>query len=503
MEVSTPFDAALAALLEAWKARDDLRRQGDTDHAAIRSAWVELDRARAWARKARGQLVWSFDRRDDPRTWLPPASTRRVQEITQGLQGLGTNGLGEQLDALINRNRRIHRRECVNLNPATNAMNPHAERAMAAGLGTRPSLGYPGEKYETGLEAIEAIEVIAAELAAHVFGVTFVEHRVASGSMANLYAFMATCQPGDAIIVPPPEVGGHVTHHDPGAAGLYGLRIHHAPVADRGYTVDVDGLAAMAREVRPRLITLGGSMNLAPHPVAEVAAIAREVDARLLFDAAHVCGLIAGGVWPNPLAEGADLVTMSTYKSLGGPPGGLLLTDDEVLAARIEAIAHPGLTANFDAGGTVALAFTMLDWIDCGRGYARAMVEAARTLADLLADLGLPVWGPDPQGPGSHQLALDASRRGGGTAMSLHLRRANLLTSAIGLPRPLVGDVRGPGVRMGTPEIVRWGIVGEALPQLASFIAQAWEREDPEALAGRVSRFRSEFRTIGHIRQRD
>ncbi len=502
MEVRTPFDAALAALLKAWKARDDLRQQGDPDGAAVRAAFVELDRARAWVRKASGQRVWSFDRREDPRTWLSPVSQARIREITQGVQGLGTNGIGTRLDALISRNRRIHRRECVNLNPATNVMNPHAERAMAAGLGTRPSLGHPGEKYETGLEAIEEIEVIAAELCAQVFGATFVEHRVASGSMANLYAFMATCEPGDAIIVPPPEVGGHVTHHEAGAAGLHGLVIHHAPAAGQGYTVDLDGLAALAREVRPRLITLGGSMNLAPHPVAEVRAIADEVGARVLFDAAHVCGLIAGGVWPNPLDEGADLMTMSTYKSLGGPPGGLVVTDDEVLAARIEAIAHPGLTANFDVGTTVALAFTMLDWIDCGRAYAREMVDVARLLADCLADLGLPVWAPAPTGPGSHQLAIDASRRGGGTAMSQHLRRANLLVSAIGLPRPLVADVPGPGVRMGTPEIVRVGIVGDALPQLASFIAQAWEREDPEAIADRVSRFRAEFRTIRHIRQR-
>src|SRR5690606_27309235 len=151
----------------------------------------------------------------------------------------------------------------------------------------------------------------------------------------NLYAFMATCQPGDAIIVPPPSIGGHVTHARDGAAGLYGLRIHHAPVDAGRYTVDVAGVAELAERVRPALITIGGSLNLLPHPVAELRAVADRVGARLLFDAAHACGMLAGGRWPNPLREGADLVTMSTYKSLGGPPAGLVLTDDEELAARI------------------------------------------------------------------------------------------------------------------------------------------------------------------------
>ncbi|HAW47019.1 MAG TPA: serine hydroxymethyltransferase, partial [Roseovarius sp.] len=98
--------------------------------------------------------------------------------------------------------RRIHDDECFNLNPATNVMNPRAEALLASGLGSRPSLGYPGDKYETGLEAIEEIEVIAAGLAAQVFGARYAEIRTPSGAIANLMGFMATCQPGDTIIAP-------------------------------------------------------------------------------------------------------------------------------------------------------------------------------------------------------------------------------------------------------------------------------------------------------------
>ena len=111
-----------------------------------------------------------------------------------------------EIDRLIAWNRQIHDADCVNLNPATNAMNPRAEAALASGLGARPSLGYPGDKYEMGLEAIERIEVICAELACEIFGAKYAEIRVASGALGNLYAFMATAKPGDAIIVPPPAI---------------------------------------------------------------------------------------------------------------------------------------------------------------------------------------------------------------------------------------------------------------------------------------------------------
>src|SRR5690606_8581904 len=123
--------------------------------------------------------------------------------------------------------------------------------------------------------------------------------------LANLYVFMAAARPGDTIIVPSPQVGGHVTHHDPGAAGLYGLKIVTAPVDAQRYTVDLPGLREQARALKPKVISIGGSLNLLPHPVAEIREIADEVGAKVLFDAAHLSGLIAGHAWQQPLAEGA------------------------------------------------------------------------------------------------------------------------------------------------------------------------------------------------------
>src|SRR5277367_3064153 len=180
------------------------------------------------------------------RDWVPAACEDYILGIAGRTAGASADAIEAEIQSQIAANRTIHLQDCVNLNPATNAMNPRAEAALASGLGSRPSLGYPGDKYEMGLEAVEQIEVIAAELAAEIFGARFAEIRVASGAMANLYAFMATAAPGDRVIVPPASIGGHITHHQPGAAGLYGLEIHAAPVDADGYTVDVARLAVQA-----------------------------------------------------------------------------------------------------------------------------------------------------------------------------------------------------------------------------------------------------------------
>lgn len=403
-----------------------------------------------------------------------------------------------RIDHLISRNSAIHDLECFNLNPATNVMNPRAEAALSRGLGSRPSLGYPGDKYEMGLEAIEEIEVIAAELACEIFDANFAEIRVGSGALANLYGFMALAKPGDCIIAPPATVGGHVTHHAAGCAGLYGLVTHPAPVKADGYTVDVDRLRDLALKTRPKIITIGGSLNLFPHPVADIRQIADEVGAKVLFDAAHQCGIIAGKAWANPLAQGAHLMTMSTYKSLGGPAGGLIVTNDAEIAERLDHIAFPGMTANFDAAKSAALAITLLDWRDFGAAYAKAMIDLSRALAKELADLGLPVFSTDLGATASHQFAIEAASFGGGQAASKTLRKAGFLACGIGLP---IADVAGDmnGLRIGTPELVRRGVTVADAPALARLIADGLRSNDPASIGPRTAELRRRFTGLHYI----
>ena len=432
-----------------------------------------------------------------PRPWVPAACETIIQRLATEA-GKTSHQVATRLDALIAKNREIHDQDCFNLNPATNVMNPRAEAALASGIGSRPSLGYPGDKYEMGLEAIEEIEVIAAELAAEVFHARYAEIRVASGALANLYGFMALAKPGDSIIAPPGSIGGHVTHHAAGCAGLYGLTTHAAPIDADGYTLDLKALADLAHAVRPKIITVGGSLNLFPHPVAEVRKIADQVGAKVLFDAAHQCGIIAGGTWANPLTEGAHLMTMSTYKSLGGPAGGLIVTNDAAIAERLDANACPGHTANFDAAKSAALAYTLLDWRDHGAAYAKAMTDLARALAEELQTLGLPVFAADRGATTSHQFAIEAAPFGGGQAASKTLRKAGFLACGIGLPIPEVpGDMNG--LRIGTPELVRRGVTPADAPALAALIAEGLRSNAPETVAPRTKALRARFQGLHYV----
>ena len=432
------------------------------------------------------------------RPWVPAGCEALVQTVAQTTANQDVDAVASELGRLVEENHRIHDVDSINLNPATNVMNPKAEAMLSAHLGTRASLGYPGDKYEMGLEAIERIEVMAAELAAEVFGARYVEVRVGSGALANLYVFMATCQPGDTIIAPPAEIGGHVTHHAAGAAGLYGLKTVPAPVHADGYTVDVAALRILAREVKPKLLTIGGSLNLFPHPVSAIREIADAVGAYVLFDAAHLSGMIAGQAWQQPLAEGAHVMTMSTYKSLGGPPGGLIVSDNASLAERLDAIAYPGLTANFDAGKTAALAVSLLDWKAFGLAYGKAMKRTAHALAEALDAQGLPVFARSRGYTQSHQLAVEAARFGGGQTAAKRLRCANLLACGIGLPLPVV-DGDNNGLRFGVPEIVRLGMDAPDMPELASLLARALT-EDPDGVASEVSAFRRRFGGLHYVR---
>ena len=429
------------------------------------------------------------------RKWVPEPSENLVQNLADKVSGSSSRELLERLTFLADLNKTIHEKDCFNLNPATNVMNPRAEAFLSCGIGSRPSLGYPGDKYEMGLEAIEEIEVVASSLVAEIFCSKFAEIRVPSGAMANLFSFMAVCKPGDTIIVPPASIGGHVTHHNPGCAGLFGLNIIEAPIDKDYYTVDIDQLRELALRERPKLITLGGSLNLFQHPVSAVSSIAKEVGATLLFDAAHQCGLIAGNAWENPLDLGADVVTMSTYKSLGGPPGGAIVTNNAEIAEKIDSIAFPGMTANFDAAKSAALAVTMLDWKEFGKQYVTEMVLMSKTLASSLEEYDIPIFFGALGHTQSHQFAVLAEEFGGGQRASKLLRKSGFLACGIGLPvKDLVGDMNG--LRFGTPELVRWGMQAKHSNKLAGLVAKALKGYN---VSEQVSEWRRTFNKIHFV----
>ena len=433
--------------------------------------------------------------------WLPPECARAIADIEASLSLEDRKATEAQLFQLIEDHERLMDRESLGLNAGTNVMNPRAAALLGRSLGNRPSLGYPGDKYEMGMEYAERIEVLAESLAKRLFGAPYAEIRVPSGAIANLYAFMATCRPGDRILAFSGEMGGHVTHHAAGCAGLYGLEVHPVPYDGARMTIDLDRLRDDARRLRPKLITLAGSLCLFPYPVAEVRAIADEVGALVLYDAAHMSGMIAGKRFQDPLAEGAQIMTLSTYKAFGGPPSGLVLTSEAGLAERIDKIAFPGMTANFDLGKTAALALSILDLLEFGEAYAAQCIANAQALGAALASEGVAVHGVKGRGnTESHHLALPAAPYGGGQTAAKHLAKARVLLCGIGLPlAPVDGDLNG--LRLGTQELTRWGLKEAEMARVARFIARVLVRgEAPETLVPEVIGFREDFQTLHYIR---
>ena len=191
-------------------------------------------------------------------------------------------------------------------------------------------------------------------------------------------------------------------------------------------------------------------------------------------------------------------MTMSTYKSLAGPAGGLIVSNDAEMVEKLDAIAFPGMTANFDAAKSAALAITMLDWKAHGQAYGKAMVEVAKSLAVELDALGIPVFGKEKGFTSSHQFALEAASFGGGQATAKTLRKVGFLTCGIGLPiAEVAGDLNG--LRIGTPELVRWGVRPADTKKLAALIAHGLTGNDPQSLAAEVADMRAQFSEMHFI----
>jgi glycine hydroxymethyltransferase len=385
-------------------------------------------------------------------------------------------------------------REALVLEAATSVCNPQALGFLSSSLAVRPSLGLPGDKYETGLAGAERVEALSAQLLTLLFGCKHAELRPLSGSQAVMLALAALVKPGDCVMSLPPTAGGHVSHRPAGAAGLLGCSVVDVPLHADSVQIDVDALAARAREVRPRVIMLGSSLPLFLFPVADVRRLADQLGGvAVLYDAAHVSGIIAGGRFQNPLEEGAHVVTSSSYKSFSGPPGGFVLTNQDDLAQRLERVAFPGLTANFNTARSMAMAVATCDLIQFGRYFAQACLLNAATLSAELRERGFAVLtkrdapASAPIHTQSHILAFSAREFGGGHAAAQALEAAGILASSIGIPGP-PGDAQG--LRLGVQELTKRGAKPPHMKTVAEWLHRALHSPDSApALRSEIASF--------------
>lgn len=428
--------------------------------------------------------------------WASPAVRVRMARVAAGLGGVWEGPSAERVVRAVEEALRGHARqyddEGVVLYAGTNVMSEAARRVAAvAQVSGRPSMGWPGEKYQSGLDRLDELEVLAPALVARLVGARFAEVRSPSATMANLAVYTALTSPGDTIAVLSERCGGHTSHHAVGAPGVRGLRVVELPYDVDAYDVDLGALPGFLARERPRLVVTGASLLLFPHRLAAIREAVAEAGARLLYDASHMAGLVAAGRFQRPLAEGADLLTFSTYKSFGGPPGGVIATNDPELAERVSTAVFPGLTANYDAGRLAPLAVTAAEIHDDAGRYADRCIAAARALAAALAAEGFAVAGAGRGHTDSHHVAVDVAGLGGGRSAMARLAEAGIYLSAIGLPWQQPGEP-DRGLRIGTQEVARRGIGDAGLQQIAALMADVLLRgADPTQVRKAVTALRT------------
>ncbi|MQY02883.1 beta-eliminating lyase-related protein [Actinomadura macrotermitis] len=406
---------------------------------------------------------------DETAPWASPTARDRMALVASEIQNLSPEGVAETVRRALRAHARQFDTEGIVLYAGTNVMSTAARAVVDPVVGGRPSMGWPGEKYQSGLDHLDTLEVLAPTLVARMLGCRFAEVRCHSATMANLAVYTALTEPGDTIAVLPERAGGHTSHHAVGAPGVRGLRVVDLPYDAAAHDVDLAALGPFLERERPRLVVIGASLLLFPHDVAAIAAAVHAAGALLLYDASHMAGLVAAGRFQRPLAEGADVLTFSTYKSFGGPPGGVIATDDAALAERLSTAVFPGLTANYDASRLAPLAITAAEVMADGGGYADRCVAAARTLAAALAAEGFTLAGAGRGFTESHHLAVDAAALGGGRAAMDRLAAAGIYLSAIGLPWQAPGEP-DRGLRIGTQEVVRRGFGPDDLRRTAALM---------------------------------
>jgi glycine hydroxymethyltransferase len=379
----------------------------------------------------------------------------------------------------------------IELIASENIVSRAVLEAQGSVLTNKYAEGYPGRRYYGGCEYVDVAETLAIERACRLFGCGFANVQPHSGAQANQAVFLALLQPGDAFMGLDLVAGGHLTHGSP--ANLSGKWFRPVPYTVRreDQRIDMEEVARIARENRPKLIIAGGSAYARHWDFARFREIADEVGALFMVDMAHFAGLVAGGAHPSPFPH-AHVVTTTTHKTLRGPRGGMILTNEDALAKRFNSAVFPGLQGgplmHVVAAKAVAFGEALRPEF---RAYSRQIVANARALADALRAQGLDLV---TGGTDNHLLLVDLRpKRVTGKAAEGALNRAHLTCNKNAIPfdpeKPMVTS----GVRLGTPAATTRGFgeaeffeVGALIGEVLDGLAEANAAEGNTAVEERV-----------------
>ncbi|TRO53603.1 serine hydroxymethyltransferase [Candidatus Bathyarchaeota archaeon] len=364
--------------------------------------------------------------------------------------------------------------ECINLiaseglkSPAVKQMlslSPDLEGRYAEG--ENDLTGRVMKRYYQGQKYMSLIEDYATDLMKKLFKSNWADLRLVSGTHANLATFkgLSSAAKNRKMVVTPLSCGAHISHDYTGLAGsVLGIEnINHVYSIDE-FNIDPDKSADVIRASKPGIVTFGGSLFLFPHPIKELKAVADEVGAYVAYDASHVLGLIAGGVFQDPLSEGADFITSSTHKTFPGPQGGVVLGNakDKRTEKAIKAIQFaifPLSASNTHLGRLPALGIAALEMKLFGADLARQIVKNAQTAGQYLCENGVKVLCASKGFTRSHQIAVDVCDFGGGKKVAQDLEDSNIILNKNLLPYDNQDDRDNPsGLRIGFQDVTRRG----------------------------------------------
>jgi len=408
--------------------------------------------------------------------------------------------IASRVRRLVEENESWRGRRCVNLIAAESPTSPAVRALLAAEVGTRASGGHIGPlaRCFAGMGTIDELEALCIELLKKVFHAGFADHRLMGGMAGCMVAYTALAQPGDAVMSLPPPMGGDSSGRPDGPPGVRGLIVVDIPCDDDGLTVDLDRFRTVAQRHRPRLVSLNQATCLFPLPVRELKDVVAQWGGRLYFDGAHQAGLIAGGCYPNPLAEGADVLTGSGGKTFSGPQSGIIVWDDEALRRPIVNTIFPVLTGSHQINRVAALAVAAAEMLEYGPEYMRQTVANAVALASALAGEGFDVFAGHRGYTSTHQIIVDVRAIAPGAEVARSLERANVVVNKMLLPSdPDAPDAEPSGIRLGTVEVTRLGMREEHMACIASFMRKVLlEHCAADIVRKEVEEFREQFQRL-------
>ncbi|MDA1194345.1 MAG: serine hydroxymethyltransferase [Planctomycetota bacterium] len=370
----------------------------------------------------------------------------------------------------------VWRGHTINLIASENVLSPAARRVLDSDLLHRYAEGHPGGRYYEGTRYIDVIESLTAETLRRVFQAGWADVRPISGTVANEAVFSRIVPQGATAIAHTVAGGGHISHARIGSLGKRTKNILPWPTLADGYSIDPAAARDLIAKEKPAVAVLGRSLFLFPEPLAELKDVCVEHGTRILYDGAHVLGLIASGTFQDPLREGADVLNGSTHKTFFGPQRGVMLSPggDEELTKTLDKGVFPGSSSNHHLFSLPSLLVSALEVEAFGAEYARDTIANAQALGAALARQGFAVAMADQGFTQSHQVAVDVSPFGGGKDVSARLCAQDIICNMNLLPgEPGKLAFAPSGIRLGVQEMTRFGMGADEMEAIAEFMKAA------------------------------